>query len=69
MIVDKVKITIKAGNGGNGAVSFRREKYVAAGGPDGGNGGNGGDILFQADKDLRTLVDFRFNRKFTAGNG
>ena len=62
MIVDKVKITIKAGNGGNGAVSFRREKYVAAGGPDGGNGGNGGDILFQADKDLRTLVDFRFNR-------
>lgn len=69
MIVDKVVITIKAGNGGNGAVSFRREKYVAAGGPDGGNGGRGGDILFQADKDLRTLVDFRFVRKFTAGNG
>ena len=69
MIVDKVKITIKAGNGGNGAVSFRREKYVAAGGPDGGDGGKGGDILFQADKDLRTLVDFRFTHKFVAGNG
>ena len=69
MIVDKVVISIKAGDGGNGAVSFRREKYIAAGGPDGGNGGKGGDILFQADKDMRTLIDFRYKRKFAAGNG
>ena len=58
-----------SGDGGNGAVSFRREKYIAAGGPDGGNGGKGGDILFQADKDMRTLIDFRYKRKFAAGNG
>jgi len=69
MIVDKVKIYIKAGNGGDGAVSFRREKYVSAGGPDGGDGGNGGNIVFQASRDLRTLMDFRFNRKFVAANG
>ena len=69
MIVDKVVISIKAGDGGNGAVSFRREKYIAAGGPDGGNGGKGGDILFHADKDMRTLIDFRYKRKFAAGNG
>ena len=66
MIVDKVKIYIKAGNGGNGAVSFRREKYVNAGGPDGGDGGNGGNLVFQASEDLRTLMDFRFSKKFIA---
>lgn len=69
MIVDKVKIYIKAGNGGNGAVSFRREKYVNAGGPDGGDGGNGGNLVFQASEDLRTLMDFRFSKKFIAQNG
>ena len=58
MIVDKVKITIKAGNGGNGAVSFRREKYVAAGGPDGGNGGNGGGIFFPGGKEFGTPGGF-----------
>ncbi len=69
MIVDKVKISIKAGDGGNGAVSFRREKYVNAGGPDGGDGGNGGNVLFAADPGMRTLMDFRLHRKFLAQNG
>ena len=69
MFVDKATIKIKAGNGGNGAVSFHREKYVAAGGPDGGDGGRGGDVLFQADTNLSTLVDFRYKRKFLAQNG
>ena len=69
MIVDKVQIYIKAGNGGNGAVSFRREKYVNAGGPDGGDGGKGGDVWFEASDDLRTLVDFRFTKKYVAANG
>lgn len=69
MIVDKVKIRIKAGDGGNGAVSFRREKYVNAGGPDGGDGGNGGDVLFAADRNMRTLMDFRYHKKFSAENG
>lgn len=69
MIVDKVKITIKAGDGGNGAVSFRREKYVNAGGPDGGDGGNGGNVLFVGDEGMRTLMDFRLHRKFKADNG
>ena len=69
MIVDKVKIHIKAGNGGDGAVSFHREKYVSAGGPDGGDGGKGGDIVFEATDDLRTLMDFRYHRKFVAPNG
>ena len=59
MFVDKVKIRIKAGDGGNGAVSFHREKYVAAGGPDGGDGGRGGNIVFVADTNLSTLVDFK----------
>ena len=59
MFVDKVKIRIKAGSGGNGAVAFRREKYVAAGGPDGGDGGRGGNIVFVADTNLSTLVDFK----------
>lgn len=69
MFVDVVKISLKAGDGGNGAVSFYREKYVAAGGPDGGNGGRGGSILFKADTNLSTLIDFRFKRKYTAQNG
>jgi len=69
MIVDKVQITIKAGNGGNGAISFHREKYVNAGGPDGGDGGRGGDVIFEANDDMRTLLDFRFTKKFFAENG
>ncbi len=67
--VDKVRIKIKAGDGGDGAVSFHREKYVAAGGPDGGDGGSGGNIVFQADDHLSTLIDFRYQRKFAAQNG
>ena len=69
MFVDQAKIKIKAGNGGNGAVAFHREKYVASGGPDGGDGGKGGDILFQADDHLATLSDFRYKRKYSAQNG
>ena len=69
MFVDYTKIIIKSGDGGNGAVSFRREKYVAAGGPDGGDGGKGGDIIFEVDSDSNTLIDFRYNRKFKAKNG
>ena len=69
MFTDYVKIIAKAGNGGNGAISFRREKYVAAGGPDGGDGGKGGDIYMVVDKDINTLVDFRYNKKFKAENG
>ena len=69
MIVDKVRIVIKAGDGGNGAVSFRREKYVNAGGPDGGDGGNGGNVIFVADPGMRTLMDFRYHKKFRAENG
>ena len=67
--VDKAKIFIRAGNGGNGAVAFHREKYVAAGGPDGGDGGRGGDIIFQVDDNMSTLMDFRYKRKYVAGNG
>ena len=69
MFIDYVKITVKSGNGGNGAVSFRREKYVAAGGPDGGDGGKGGDVYFFVDPDSNTLVDFRFKKNFKAEDG
>ena len=69
MIVDKVKIIIKAGDGGNGAVSFYREKYIVAGGPDGGDGGRGGSVIFVADENMRTLMDFRFKTKFSAMRG
>lgn len=69
MFIDKAKIHVRAGSGGNGAVSFRREKYIAAGGPDGGDGGKGGDVLFVADTNLSTLVDFRYKRKYAAENG
>lgn len=67
--VDKVKITVRSGNGGGGAVAFHREKYVAAGGPDGGDGGRGGDIVFTVDDNMSTLMDFRYKRKYAAGNG
>ncbi len=69
MFTDYTKIIIKSGDGGNGAATFRREKYVAAGGPDGGDGGKGGDIYFQVDKDKNTLIDFRYNKRYKAGNG
>ena len=69
MFADKVNISIKAGDGGNGAVSFHREKYVAAGGPDGGDGGKGSDIVFIADDSLSTLIDFRYKKKYVAPNG
>ncbi len=69
MFTDYVKIIVKSGDGGNGAVSFRREKYVAAGGPDGGDGGKGGDVYFFVDPNSNTLVDFRFKKKFKAENG
>ena len=69
MFVDIAKIHLKAGAGGDGAVSFHREKYVAAGGPDGGDGGKGGDIVFKADSNLSTLADFRYKRKYAAESG
>jgi GTP-binding protein len=69
MFVDKAKIYIKAGDGGAGAVSFHREKYVNAGGPDGGDGGRGGDVVFAADDGMRTLMDFHYRHKYVAGNG
>lgn len=69
MFVDQAKIKIKAGDGGDGAVSFHREKYVAAGGPDGGDGGRGGDVIFQVDDNFSTLIDFRYKRKYVAEKG
>lgn len=69
MFVDVANIKIKAGDGGNGAVSFLRDKFTASGGPDGGNGGNGGDIVFVVDDNLSTLSDFRYKKKFVAQNG
>ena len=69
MFTDYAKITIKSGNGGDGAVTFRREKYVAAGGPDGGDGGRGGSIYFRVDPNANTLIDFRYTKKFKAENG
>ena len=69
MFVDRAKIEIKSGKGGNGCVSFRREPFVPEGGPDGGDGGKGGDIVIMADKNLRTLMDFRYKRKYEAENG
>ena len=67
--VDIARIHVKAGNGGNGAISFHREKYVASGGPDGGDGGKGGDVIFRADRNLSTLMDFKYKRKYVARNG
>ena len=69
MFIDRAKILIKAGSGGNGAVSFHREKYVNAGGPDGGDGGKGGNVVFQVDKHLNTLIDFRYKKKYVAEDG
>ncbi len=69
MFIDKVQIYVKAGNGGNGCVSFRREKYVARGGPDGGDGGRGGDVIFKIDEGANTLLSFRYKRKFIAEPG
>ena len=69
MFIDKALIKIKAGDGGNGAVAFHREKYVASGGPDGGDGGKGGDIIFQVDDNLSTLADFKYKRKYKAQSG
>lgn len=69
MFVDQARISIKAGDGGDGAVSFHREKYVAAGGPDGGDGGKGGDVVFQVDDNFSTLIDFRYKRKYVAQRG
>ena len=69
MFVDNVKIYVKAGDGGAGAVSFRREKYVSHGGPDGGDGGRGGNIVFRIDQGCNTLLAFRYKHKFVASNG
>lgn len=69
MFIDNAKIYVKAGNGGNGCVAFHREKYVAAGGPDGGDGGKGGNVIFEADRNMSTLMDFRYKRKYIAQNG
>src|SRR5699024_7024950 len=69
MFVDEVKVYVKAGDGGNGLVAFRREKYVPKGGPAGGDGGKGGDIIFEVDEGLSTLMDFRYNRHFKADRG
>jgi len=67
--IDRSKISVQAGNGGNGKSSFRREKFVPKGGPDGGDGGKGGDIVLEVDENVNTLLKFRFNRRFTAENG
>ena len=69
MFIDKAVIKIKAGDGGNGAVAFHREKYITAGGPDGGDGGKGGDIVFMVDDNLSTLADFKYKRKYKAQSG
>ena len=69
MFIDNIKMYTKAGDGGNGAVSFHREKYVSAGGPDGGDGGRGGNIIFRIDEGANTLLAFRYKRKYIAENG
>lgn len=69
MFADRARIYVRSGKGGDGHVSFRREKYVPAGGPDGGDGGRGGDVIFEVDDGLNTLIDFRYTRKYQAGDG
>ncbi|HEV8538870.1 MAG TPA: GTPase ObgE, partial [Bacteroidota bacterium] len=69
MFIDQATISVKAGKGGNGIVSFRREKFIPKGGPDGGNGGKGGSIILRADRQLTTLMDFRYKRAYVAGDG
>ena len=69
MFIDTARIKVTAGRGGDGAVSFRREKFVAAGGPDGGDGGKGGDVVFVVDEHMSTLMDFRYKKKYVAENG
>ena len=67
--IDEATIYVKAGNGGKGVVSFRREKFIPKGGPDGGNGGKGGSVILKADRQLSTLLDFRYKQKYNADNG
>ena len=67
--IDKARISVSAGKGGNGAVAFHREKYIAAGGPDGGDGGKGGDVIFKVDPRLSSLTDFKYEQHFRAQNG
>ena len=67
--IDEAEITVKAGDGGNGCVSFRREKFIPKGGPDGGDGGRGGDITILADQHIRTLLDFRYRKNYEAQRG
>ena len=69
MFVDRVKISVKGGKGGNGCVSFHREKFVPRGGPDGGNGGNGGSVVLKADANEQSLIDLSYNRHYDAANG
>ena len=69
MVIDYVKIKVRSGNGGNGAMSFRREKYVANGGPDGGDGGRGGSVYLKVDANTNTLLDFRYKKEFRAEDG
>src|SRR5690625_3140584 len=69
MFIDEAKVYVKAGDGGDGIVAFRREKYVPEGGPAGGDGGNGGDVIFEVNEGLSTLMDFRYNRHFKGKRG